>query len=479
MQFSGIPAPLYYASAAQVNLQVPWELAGRTQVPVTVTVGSQTSSPQTVNVAPFSPGLFSMNAQGSGQGAILDSQYRLVDSSNPASVGDVVQIYCTGLGAVTNQPATGTAASASPLSRTTAAPTVTIGGVSAPVLFSGLAPDNVGLYQVNAQVPAGIVTGPAVSLAVSVGGVASNTVTVAVQPFPNPQPTISGLSPASATAGTASVTLTISGAGFTTSSTVTFNGMLHPLSSVGANQITIDLNASDLASTGTFAVIVSNPPPGGGSSQPANFTVSAAPNPQPSIAGLSPSSATAGTPSLTLTIGGSGFIAASSVTFNGASHAASFVNSGQLTISLSASDLSTAGAFAVLVRNPSPGGGVSNSMTFSVLQPAPNGLNGNWSGAWGSWVVLSAYGPMSATLAEAGTALTGSVSLSSVCFPGGPLSGTVTGNAINATITISGIELAALSGTVQTGGNTIDGYYAVASGSCAGDYGVFTLTRSE
>ena len=170
VQFGGIPAPLDYAGPAQVNLQVPWELAGSTKAVVTATVGSQTSVAQTVNLAPFSPGLFSMNAQGSGQGAILNSQYVLVDSSNPASVGDAIQIYCTGLGAVTNQPATGALAPFSPLAQTPTVPVVTIGGTSAKVLYSGLAPGTVGLYQVNAQIPTGIVTGPAVSVAVSIGG---------------------------------------------------------------------------------------------------------------------------------------------------------------------------------------------------------------------------------------------------------------------------------------------------------------------
>jgi uncharacterized protein (TIGR03437 family) len=185
MRFGGMPTPLYYASSGQVNLQAPWELAGQTQTTLTAALGSQTSVAQTVNLAPFAPGIFSMNGQGTGPGAILDSQYRLVGSSNPASVGDVVQIYCTGLGAVTNQPASGFPAPFSPRAETTTTPVVAIGGTSAQVLYSGLTPGSVGLYQINAQVPSGIATGPAVPIVVSIGGVASNTVTVAIQPFPS------------------------------------------------------------------------------------------------------------------------------------------------------------------------------------------------------------------------------------------------------------------------------------------------------
>ena len=63
----------------------------------------------------------------------------------------------------------------------TSTPVVTIGGVPAAVTFSGLAPGFVGLYQVNAEVPANARTGDAVPVALTIGGVTSNTVTIAVQ----------------------------------------------------------------------------------------------------------------------------------------------------------------------------------------------------------------------------------------------------------------------------------------------------------
>jgi uncharacterized protein (TIGR03437 family) len=123
-----------------------------------------------------------MNAQGAGQGAILDSSYRLLDSSNGASRGNTVAlIFCTGLGPVYNQPGTGEPSPANPLAGTTTTPVVTIGGVPAMVSFSGLAPGYVGLYQVNALVPAGSAVGSAVPVTISIGGATSNTVTIAVQ----------------------------------------------------------------------------------------------------------------------------------------------------------------------------------------------------------------------------------------------------------------------------------------------------------
>jgi uncharacterized protein (TIGR03437 family) len=154
LQFAPVvPVPLIFVSGGEAAIQVPWE-AGQPQAVMSALVNGTVSAPQAVNLAPFAPGIFSMNAQGSGQGAILDKQYRLVDSSNPATAGDVIQIYCTGLGAVTNQPLTGSPASSNPLSVTTTNPMVTIGDTLGRVFFSGLAPDSAGLYQVNVEVPA-------------------------------------------------------------------------------------------------------------------------------------------------------------------------------------------------------------------------------------------------------------------------------------------------------------------------------------
>jgi minor extracellular serine protease Vpr len=101
-------------------------------------------------------------------------------AATPATRGQYVLIYGTGLGAVANQPATGAPVSdASAVTIQT--PTVTIGGVQASTNFAGLAPGFVGVYQVNALVPATITPGAAVSLSLSAGGMSSKTVTIAVQ----------------------------------------------------------------------------------------------------------------------------------------------------------------------------------------------------------------------------------------------------------------------------------------------------------
>jgi uncharacterized protein (TIGR03437 family) len=183
----GGDAPLYYVSAAQVNLQVPWEMlpdiAGQLNWSYTISamLNGEISPAQTITVAQFAPMVFTMNSRGTGPGAILDSNYQLVDPSNPATADSFILIYCTGLGPVTDQPPTGQPALATPLSWTTTTPLVSIGGVAAAVSFSGLAPGFVGLYQINAEVPAGLPANSATPVVISMGGAISNTVTTAVQ----------------------------------------------------------------------------------------------------------------------------------------------------------------------------------------------------------------------------------------------------------------------------------------------------------
>ena len=179
-------APLYMASCGQANVQIPWEVAGQTAVPVTVTVNELESLSQFASVAPFAPGIYTLNMSGSGQGAVEIAPSDqlaapLAPGARPIVAGEYIAVFATGLGPVTNHPETGAAALSDPLSITTTTPTVTIGGVAAPVTYSGLAPGFAGLYQVNALVPQGTPSGDSISVVISIGGVESNTVTIAVQ----------------------------------------------------------------------------------------------------------------------------------------------------------------------------------------------------------------------------------------------------------------------------------------------------------
>jgi uncharacterized protein (TIGR03437 family) len=94
---------------------------------------------------------------------------QLVTSAYPAAAGEIISIYCTGLGAVNPAPP-----------ETELPAKVYIANASAKVTYSGLAPGFVGVYQINAQIPASPPSGVQ-NLQVSAGGVSSNTVTVAIR----------------------------------------------------------------------------------------------------------------------------------------------------------------------------------------------------------------------------------------------------------------------------------------------------------
>ena len=99
-------------------------------------------------------------------------------------------------------------------------------------------------------------------------GTTANTASVA-----NPVPSISSLSPASLTVGSAAQTLTLHGANFLSTSTVTYNGIAHAVTYISASQLTIALTASDLYALGSYPVVVANPVPGGGASSPVSLLV--------------------------------------------------------------------------------------------------------------------------------------------------------------------------------------------------------------
>jgi uncharacterized protein (TIGR03437 family) len=182
----GETLPLYFTSTGQIDAIVPYDIAPNSLQQVVVQNGAAYSQPQTVAVAAAQPGVFTQNQTGSGPGAILGqkpvagSVPALNTASNPASVGDYLLIYCTGLGTVTPTIAAGAAASYPPLYNTDSEVTVTVGGINAQVAFAGLAPGYVGLYQVNAIVPPGVSAGPSVPVIVTAAGASSAPVTVAI-----------------------------------------------------------------------------------------------------------------------------------------------------------------------------------------------------------------------------------------------------------------------------------------------------------
>lgn len=173
-----LPGRLNFVSPTQLNIQVPWELQGQTSATVKVIVNYTYSAEYTLPLAQYSPGFFVIDS--ANDVAALDLNNKLVSPSNPVARGKAVQLFLNGLGAVSNQPADGAAAPASPLAETQASPTIMIGNQQATVLFSGLAPYYASLYQVNVTVPTGISAGSQ-PITCSIGGVTSKAGVLAVQ----------------------------------------------------------------------------------------------------------------------------------------------------------------------------------------------------------------------------------------------------------------------------------------------------------
>jgi uncharacterized protein (TIGR03437 family) len=171
-----VPGHLVYVSPTQLNIQVPWELQGYSSAQMKVTLYEYGfGNVVTVPIANYAPAMFGTTVAAAEK---LDGS--IVSASNPAVRGNYIQLFCNALGPVSNQPASGDSAVATPLSQTPAQATVTIGGVNANVIFTGLAPGFPGLYQVNVQVPSNISAGSQ-QITVAIGGVTSPALTLPVQ----------------------------------------------------------------------------------------------------------------------------------------------------------------------------------------------------------------------------------------------------------------------------------------------------------
>jgi uncharacterized protein (TIGR03437 family) len=186
---------LLFVSPTQVNFQCPDLPAGQS-FSITVASDLGASSPFSATMQSVAPGIFSVDGSGKGQGNIM-----LAGSSNlamqqtaaqaaglqgaPAASGDFISIYATGLGPSACAVPLGEATPSDSPCPVTATIDVLIGGANASVAFAGLAPGSVGLYRVDAQIPASVQPGASVPVQVVVhapGGstLPSNVVTIAV-----------------------------------------------------------------------------------------------------------------------------------------------------------------------------------------------------------------------------------------------------------------------------------------------------------
>jgi uncharacterized protein (TIGR03437 family) len=167
---------LWYVSPTQINLQIPWELQGLTSAQLEVNV-ADVSVPYTIPLSPCLPAMFTY---GDRLAVAQDLNYRLITATNPAQPGQYIVVYANGLGVVDHPPVSGEATSAQFLASTLVTPTVTIGGLAAQVLFSGLTPGSVGLYQIDVKLPTDTPSGVQ-PLVIEQNGVTSQPANLPVQ----------------------------------------------------------------------------------------------------------------------------------------------------------------------------------------------------------------------------------------------------------------------------------------------------------
>ncbi|HLK48612.1 MAG TPA: SBBP repeat-containing protein [Bryobacteraceae bacterium] len=172
---NGAPAPLFYVSPTQINIQLPYEVTPGTAA-LSVNACGGTSAVANFTVAPAAPYIL---LGGNGQALIQNPDYSLNTTARPAHAGDIVVVYLIGIGAVDNSVPTGTPAGTAVLARAKAVSSATIAGQPAQIQFLGLTPNFVSLAQANVVVP-NLASGQ-YDLTLTVGGVASNTVKLNVQ----------------------------------------------------------------------------------------------------------------------------------------------------------------------------------------------------------------------------------------------------------------------------------------------------------
>ena len=170
MTVNGIPAPLYYLSSGQLNIQIPYETSTNTSATLSINNNGLVAS-QFFTVSAAAPAIFT-----SLSGALVPN--------GSASRGQIATLYITGAGIVTPVIATGAAPSSgtalADLPKPAYAAAVTVAGLQAPIQFIGITPGLVGVMQINFQVPAGVAIGTQ-PVVVTINGISSAVASLTVR----------------------------------------------------------------------------------------------------------------------------------------------------------------------------------------------------------------------------------------------------------------------------------------------------------
>jgi len=173
----GVQSPLFYVSPGQVNAQIPFELQAGQQYQVIVSANGALTAPEKIQLNSGTPAILQFTS------GVIVAQHQdgtLVSDDAPAAPNEFLTLYMSGLGATDIPVASGEPSPSKPLANVLDTPTLTLNGTKVPLLFAGLTPGLVGLYQINIQVPDGLPDGN-YEIAVAQSGVVSNTTLLPVK----------------------------------------------------------------------------------------------------------------------------------------------------------------------------------------------------------------------------------------------------------------------------------------------------------
>jgi len=178
--FNGIPAPILFAGANQINAQAPYGIAGVSTVQIEIIVQGATRAKTSAPVSASSPAIFTM-ANGSGQAAALNEDGTVNSPSSPAARGSLITLFATGEGVRTPPVADG-AAAPWPAPSPVLPVEVRIGDYTADLAYAQAAPGLIGVLQINARIPSGYAPAGALTVTLQVGSAISQPgVVVSVQ----------------------------------------------------------------------------------------------------------------------------------------------------------------------------------------------------------------------------------------------------------------------------------------------------------
>jgi uncharacterized protein (TIGR03437 family) len=179
-------------------------------------------------------------------------------------------------------------------------------------------------------------------------------------------PAIKSVTPDALQAGTGDSAIQIAGSSFGQNAVVLVNGAPAPTTFTSSSQLTATVSGATLAVTGLLELRVLNPGSAASDSFLLPVVAPAGANPNPRIESLLPDGLPAGSPGANISVKGSGFLASTTASINGKPRATSLSADNKLTVTLTQSDLSTAGTLTLTLTNPAPGGGVSAPASFLV-----------------------------------------------------------------------------------------------------------------